>query len=69
MKTYSRNDVYSLQENPAWKDILRRVADIEKDADAQMEHKDVATNREATGERRVARTIPNFPEMLLKELP
>lgn len=69
MKTYSRSDVYSLQENPAWKDILRRVAVIEQAADEQIENQNPAINREATGERRVARTIPNFPEMLLKELP
>ena len=67
--TYSRSDVHSLIDNPAWKEILRRIAVIEDEADARMEHADAAINREATGERRVARTIPELPAMLLSDVP
>lgn len=68
MADYSHGNINDLEANPAWKEILRRMKLTEEAADAKMEKPDVATNREATGERRVARTIPQLPDILRRDL-
>ena len=68
MADYSHGNINDLEANPAWKEILRRRKLTEEAADAKMEKPDVATNREATGERRVARTIPQLPDILRRDL-
>lgn len=65
---YSHGSINDLEANPAWKEILRRIKEVEDAADAKMEKQDLATNREATGERRVARTIPQLPDILRRDL-
>ena len=65
--SYSRADVHALKDNAAWKEIVERMQAIAVAADAAMENPEQWKNREATGERRVARTVPNLPDILLKE--
>ena len=66
--TCTKGNIHDLEANPAWKEILLRVAAIETAADEAMENPEPYKNREATGERRVARTVATLPETLLREL-
>jgi hypothetical protein len=68
MADYTLGNINDLEANPAWKEILRRMKVAESAADEKMEKADIATNREATGERRVARTIPQLPDILRKDV-
>lgn len=67
MTDYTLGHVRDLEDNPAWREILERFQKIAVEADARMEKADLAVNREATGERRVARALLGIAEVLKQE--